>query len=334
MSFGGVIVAVKKYIIGVDIGATWVRVASYDASSLAVEIDREPTDVSSSRAVSDQIVRMVRGIASEGGFNLSAIRGICLASAGPLNMKEGALVKPPNLPFTYVPLVDPVSKALKVPTFLVKDTIAGVFGEKKFGSGKETSNLVYVTISTGLGGGAIVDDHLLLGKDGNAAEIGHFTVDSRGRLLCGCGRRGHWEAYCSGKNIPNYVELRLRETDSLSARKSLLYNEKLGRVPFVGGEELFKAAKKGDDLSRQFVDEIGLLNAIGFGNVTNAYDPQLITVGGAVALKNSDLILDPIEKHLHEYAINRVPEIRITSLKDNVVVYGAIAIVLEKPMHA
>jgi glucokinase len=323
-------VADKEYVIGVDIGATWTRVASYNTSNLAVEIIRESTDVSSSKAVSEQIVRMVRGVAGDGGFDVASISGICLASAGPLDMKEGALVNPPNLPFNYVPLVDPVAKQLKVPTFLVKDSIAGVFGEKKFGSGKETRNLVYVTISTGLGGGAIVDDHLLLGKDGNAAEIGHFTIDPKGRLVCGCGRRGHWEAYCSGKNIPNFIESRLKETDSDSARNSLLYDEKLGNIPCVSSETLFKAAKKGDELSNQFVDELGILNAVGFGNVVNAYDPVLITVGGAVALKNSELILNPIKEHIREYAINKIPEIEITPLKENVVVYGAIATVLEK----
>ncbi len=324
--------AARKFVIGVDIGATWIRVASYNTSSLEVEIDREPTDVSSSKAVSDQIIRMIVGMANQTGFNLSAIKRICLASAGPLNMKEGALVKPPNLPFAYVPLVDPVAKQLKLPTFLLKDTIAGVFGEKRFGSGKETSNLVYVTISTGLGGGAIVDDHLLLGKDGNAAEIGHFMIDPRGRLVCGCGRRGHWEAYCSGKNIPNYVDLRMKEIDFTSVRHSILYDKNAGKIPSISAEALFKAAKKGDELSLNLVGELGVLNAIGFGDVVNAYDPDLVTIGGAVALKNAELVLDPIKEHIEEYAINRIPEIRMTSLKDNVVVYGAIAAALEKPL--
>ncbi len=324
--------AAGRYVIGVDIGATWIRVASYNTSSLEVEIDREPTDVSSSKAISDQIIRMIAVMASQTGFNLSAVKRICLASAGPLNMKEGALVKPPNLPFTYVPLVDPVAKQLKRPTFLLKDTIAGVFGEKRFGSGKEKNNLVYVTISTGLGGGAIVDGHLLLGKDGNAAEIGHFMIDPEGRLVCGCGRRGHWEAYCSGKNIPNYVDLRLKEIDFTSVKRSILYDEKAGKIPPISAEALFKAAKKGDYLSLNLICELGVLNAIGFGDLMNAYDPDLVTIGGAVALKNAELVLDPIKEHIGEYAINRIPEMRITPLKDNVVVYGAIAAALEKPL--
>jgi glucokinase len=326
----GVIVAGKKCVIGVDVGATWSRVASYDISSLAVEIDREPTDVSSSKAVSDQIVRMVRSLATEGGFGASSIMGICIASAGPLSMKEGALMKPPNLPFDYVPLVDPVAKQLKAPTYLVRDSIAGVFGEKKFGAGKETSNLCYVTISTGLGGGAIVDDHLLFGKDGNAAEIGHYIVDSKGRLVCGCGRRGHWEAYCSGKNIPRYVDLRLRETEIASVKRSVLCEETKGKISFVSAEALFEAAKKGDELSNKFVGELGIFNAIGFGNVVNSYDPELVTVGGGVALKNPELILNPVQEHVGEYAINKIPEIRITPLKENVVVYGAIAFAVDQ----
>jgi glucokinase len=174
-----------------------------------------------------------------------------------------------------------------------------------------------------------VDDHVLFGKDGNAAEIGHYIVDSKGRLVCGCGRRGHWEAYCSGKNIPRYVDLRLRETEIESVKRSVLCEETNGKM-FVSAEALFKAAKKGDELSNQFVSELGIFNAIGFGNVVNSYDPELVTVGGGVALKNPELILNPVQEHVGEYAINKIPEIRITPLKENVVVYGAIAFAVDQ----
>jgi glucokinase len=99
----------------------------------------------------------------------------------------------------------------------LNDCAAAVLGERHFGAGKGLENLAYVTLSTGLGGGAIVDGHLLIGKDGNAVEVGHITIDPGSSLICGCGSPGHWEAYSSGSNIPNFVKHSLRDDD-----KSLL----------------------------------------------------------------------------------------------------------------
>jgi len=257
------------------------------------------------------------------------LEGIGIASAGPLNIKEGALINPTNLPFDYVPLTRPISEQLNVPTFLINDCAAAVLGERIFGAGKGLDNLVYITIGTGIGGGAIVDGHLLLGKDGNAVEIGHITIDYEGRLRCGCGKRGHWEAYCSGRNIPNYVRMRLEEIDEELKRQSLLFKKIKGELSQLSSQDLFEAAKRGDKLSLQLVEEIGVLNAIGFANVINAYDPSLITVGGTVALKNEELILPLIRKYVKNYAVNRLPKIILTPLGENIGIYGGISIVLK-----
>jgi predicted NBD/HSP70 family sugar kinase len=130
------------------------------------------------------------------------VAGIGLASIGPLDLKRGGMAKPANLPYEFVALVGPLEEALGIKVHLMNDANAAALGEWTFGAGRTHDNLAYVTISTGIGGGAIVDRHLLIGKDGNAAEIGHVVVDPTGRLTCGCGRKGHWEAYCSGRNLP------------------------------------------------------------------------------------------------------------------------------------
>jgi len=126
-----------------------------------------------------------------------------------------------------------------------------------------------------------------LGKDGNAVEIGHLTIDFEGRLKCGCGKKGHW------------------------------------------AEILFDAAKDRDKLSLRLVEEIGVLNAIGFANVINAYDPSVISVGGAVTLKNTKLILSPIRRNVENYVLNRVPKIIATPLGEDVGIFGAVAAVLK-----
>ena len=319
----------RKYIIGVDLGGTWIRAALSDEKGKIMEKVQEKVDISSEKAISNQIVKIVRILCNKSGVDVTSLEGVGIASAGPLDIKEGALINPTNLPFNYVPLTRPISEQLGVPTFLINDCAAAVLGERIFGAGKGLDNLVYITIGTGIGGGAIVDGHLLLGKDGNAVEIGHITIDYEGRLRCGCGKRGHWEAYCSGRNIPNYVKMRLKEVDEELKRQSLLFKKIKGELSQLSSQDLFEAAKRGDKLSLQLVEEIGVLNAIGFANVINAYDPSLITVGGTVALKNEELILPPIRKYVKNYVVNRLPKIIVTPLSENIGIYGGISIVLK-----
>jgi glucokinase len=319
----------KKYLVGVDLGGTWVRVVLSDENGGFKERISERVDKSSSRAISRQIIRLARFVCKRQGLNPTALRGVGIASAGPLNQEKGVLTKPPNLPFECVPLTKPVAKELGTPTCLINDCAGAALGEKAFGAARGLDNYVYITISTGIGCGAVVNGTLLLGKDGNGHEVGHLTIDCAGRLTCGCGRRGHWEAYCSGKNIPNFVRMRLSELDEKTLKGSSLIRKTGVELSSLSASDLFRSAKEGDNLSLQLVEEIGVLNAIGFANVVNAYDPSLITVGGTVALKNEKMILSPIKNHVGEYAINRLPKIMLTPLGEDAGVYGAIAAALE-----
>ena len=319
----------KKYLLGVDLGGTWVRVVLSDCQGLIVENVRERVDVTSSEAISLQIVRLVRFLCKKRGADIAELRGVGIASAGPLDMERGILVDPPNFPFDSIALTEPVREALGVPACLINDCAAAALGETTFGAAKGVENFVYITISTGIGGGAIVNGTLLFGKDGNGHEVGHFVIDYQGRLTCGCGRKGHWEAYCSGRNMPNYTRMRFEEIGLKTVRNSVLYKELNGDLSRLCAADLFSAATHNDKLGLKLLAEIGVLNAIGFANVTNAYDPSLITVGGTVTLKNVEAVLAPIRKHVGDYAINRVPEIKVTSLGQNVVAYGAVAAALK-----
>jgi glucokinase len=326
---GGVDLSRKKYLSGVDLGGTWVRVVLSDLQGHLAQKVNEKVDETSSEAVSAQLVRLVRFLCKKHGVDVQTLKGVGIASAGPLDMGRGILVNPPNLPFDSVMLTEPLKEALGVPACLVNDCAAAALGETTFGLARGIENFVYVTISTGIGAGAIVNGTLLLGKDGNSHEVGHFVIDYQGRLTCGCGRKGHWEAYCSGRNMPNYVRMRFEEIGLKTVRTSALYKELGGDLSKLCAADLFSAARRRDKLALTLVAEIGVLNAIGFANVTNAYDPSLITVGGTVTLKNVKAVLAPIRKYVGDYAINRVPEIKVTSLGENVGVYGAVAAALK-----
>lgn len=310
--------------IGVDLGGTNVRVAIGGRDGRIIAKASEPVDKARGpEGISGQIIRMICSLVGDRS-NLGNFDGICVGSAGPLDIKRGRLVKPTNLPFEQVPITEPLEEEFGLPVILLNDCVAAVVGEKCFGAGVDHDNLVYVAIGTGIGGGVYVDGHLLIGKDGNAHEIGHFTIDCEGKLICGCGKRGHWEAYCSGTGIPNYARLILEELyGSRDLRESPLWNAHLeGRLT---ARIVYECARAGDRLASKIVERIGALNAIGFACVIDAYDPSLITVGGSVALNNPDLVIDPIKRRVGDHARNRVPEIVLTPLGEDAVLYGALA---------
>ena len=319
----------KRLAIGIDVGATNVRMLLGDEAGHVLARRSEKTEKNKGpENISNQLIGMVRSLQDEYP-KAKKIVSIGIGSAGPLDLKKGGLMKPTNMPYDFVPLVKPIEDAFRLPTYLLNDCAAGVMGEKYFGAGKEHENIVYVTISTGIGGGVYVDNHLLTGKDGNAHEIGHFTIDSMGYLQCGCGKRGHWEAYCSGSGIPNFVKVLLQQKGYRGLKKSLLYkavNEDLDKLT---AKVLYDAAKAGDPLSVKLTIGIGHLNAIGFACVIDAYDPSLITIGGAVALNNANLVIDPIKRYVQDHARNRLPEISLTPLGEYVVAHGALSMAFQ-----
>ncbi len=311
-----------NYIVAVDIGGTNVRAALGGPGNKIVSRLVERSERLSGRAgISQQIIRMIRSLDPTGRISC-----IGIGAAGPLDLKDGSIVNSPNLGFDHIPLAKPLEEEFGVPIYLANDCVAAVVAEKELGQGKGCANLVYVTISSGIGAGVFVDDHLLLGKDGNAHEVGHITIDHSGRLVCGCGKRGHWEAYCGGANIPNFVKFKLGSKARTEIERSLLYRVCVGDFDMLSSEDLFESARKGDTLALQIVKEIGRLNAIGFANVANTYDPELISVGGTVALANPDLVLEPVRQLIGEYSVNRIPEIRLTELGEDIVLYGALAL--------
>jgi len=289
-------------IIAVDLGATNLRVALVNEKRILKKI-KVKTEKSSKLAVPKQIVKIAEKFKKDA-------EAIVIASAGLIDLKRGE-VKPPNLPFKKIPLVKFISETLKLPVYLINDGNASVVGEKFYGSGKMCENLAYITLSSGIGCGVIVNNNLLLGKDGNAAELGHIVIDKEGKLKCGCGKRGHWEAYCSGTNIHNFLKLWLKEKKKTKGLKK-----------YSDVYKIFDEAKKGDKIILEFLEEVGKLNSIGFANLINAFNPELITVGGGMVLNNKKLILNPIKKYLKDYVFNRIPKIKITKLGDDIAIYG------------
>lgn len=313
--------------IGVDLGATRIRVCVGDETGKMLW--RKSTEMFVYKSVEDYvgaIVARIREGLGHSGTN-RIIAGIGVASIGPLDLRRGGMASPANLPYDFVPIVEPLTEAFGMKVTLMNDASAAALGERAFGAGKDHENLVYVTISTGIGGGAIVDGHLLIGKDGNAAEVGHLVVDPEGRLACGCGRRGHWEAYCSGKNLPNLAKLLAHDepTEREDGRLGRLL--KTDKRP-IDSEAILRAAANGNSFATRVAEEMGRLNALGVADLVNMFDPSLITMGGGVVLNNRELVLKPIRASVPRYATNRMPKIIITPLGDDAGTLGALSLAL------
>lgn len=302
---------------GVDLGATNVRAVVADGDSTVVGRDRRRTpDGPTGIAVTEAVLATLRAACGAAGVDPADLRAVGIASIGPLDTAEGGATSPANLAddVGFVPLTGPVEHLIGSDrVHLHNDTSAGVIGER-FHSDRNPDDMVYLTISSGIGAGVCLDGDVLAGWDGNAGEIGHMTVDPAGTMRCGCGRAGHWEAYCSGTGIPRYAE-RLHD----GAETAVPVGE-----PELDAASVFAHAGS-DDFADRVVDRVARWNALGVADLVHAYAPLAVHVGGAVALRNERCVVDPIRERLPELVMTNVPEVRLASLGDDAVVRGALA---------
>ena len=305
--------------VGVDLGATNVRAvaAGGDGTILGAadgDTPRSPTGI----GVTEAVLGVVREACAEAGIDPESVTAAGIGSIGPLDLAEGAVENPANLPDTIdrIPLVGPLSVLLDTDqVYLHNDTNAGVIGER-FYSERNPDDMVYLTISSGIGAGVCVDGHVLTGWDGNAGEVGHMTVDPQGRLTCGCGHDGHWEGYCSGNHIPRYAAY-LHDADPVETALPM-------DDPSFSAADVFEHDGS-DEFATHVVNQLAHWNAMGVANIVHAYAPLVVYVGGAVALNNPERILEPIRERMAGMVMSNVPEIRLTTLGDEVVVKGALA---------
>jgi glucokinase len=302
---------------GVDLGATNVRAVVADDDGVVRGQDKRPTpDGPSGIAVTEAVLAVVRAACAEATVDPRDVRAVGVGSIGPLDLAEGAVENPANLPDTIdrIPLTGPLENLVDGPVYLHNDTSAGVIGER-FHADRNPDDMVYLTISSGIGAGVCVDGHVLSGWDGNAGEVGHVTVDPEGAMTCGCGIDGHWEAYCSGNNIPRYARYLHGELEVETG---------LPMGPDLDASAVFAAAGR-DPLADRTIERVARWNALGLSTVVHAYAPLVVYVGGAVALRNPELVLDPIRDRLDGLVMSNIPNVQLTTLGDDVVVKGALA---------
>ncbi|MBJ7493509.1 MAG: ROK family protein [Opitutales bacterium] len=251
--------------------------------------------------------------------------GIGIASPGPLDISKGCVDGSPNLPgWTGYSIEQGLSSFFNLPARIDNDANAAALGEYKFGAGKNKKNMVYITVSTGIGGGVIVDGRLMRGANGNAAELGHLTLNINGPV-CPCGANGCFEMYASGTAIAR----RTREAIQAGAPSQIL--SLAGSLEKITTHHILAALQKEDELAKKIWNETTEYLGRGLAVVINTFNPELIVVGGGVTAAG-ELLFNPVREKALRYAFPRlaaVCSIVPAGLGSNVGVVGAAACAFE-----
>jgi glucokinase len=274
-------------IAGIDIGGTKIAVALGDSHGWMSRISRFPTRVEiGPHSILENTINEIESMVKEAGKRLAAVGVGC---GGPLDRQRGLILQPPNLPdWDEFPIIELLEKRLGVPALLDNDANAAALGERQHGAGMGLSNIVYITISTGIGGGLIIGGELVHGVCDGAGEIGHTIVLPDGPL-CGCGARGCLESLCSGTSIARRARMRL-----LSGAQSSLSS--IGETE-ITAQAVALAALGGDALAQEIWDETIYYLALGIGNLINTLAPEAVIIGGGVSTAGAQLF-EPLRREV------------------------------------
>jgi glucokinase len=303
-------------IIAVDVGGTQIRAAVYPRNQMRPSLLNR---ISTRNARATPLERLIQLIESVWPKD-EPVTAIGIASPGPLDPYRGVIIAAPNIAgWVDLPLQKTLEDHFNVPVILGNDANLAAYGEWCYGAGQNHHHLIYLTVSTGIGGGVIIDDQLLLGVRGLAAELGHVAVQPDGPL-CSCGKRGHLEALASGTAIARWVEQELSQ-----GAGSILPHDQPITTKMVA-----QAAKKGDELAIAALTRSGTIIGKALANYLHIFNPSIVIIGGGVSQSGS-LLLEPMRAAMCEQVLSEeyVENLTLTTaaLGDEAGLMGALAIV-------
>lgn len=299
--------------LALDIGGTHMRAAVFlDKENLPIKHSRIRTQ-GGNESTFDRLIRLIRAITPPN----QSINQIGIAVPGLIDPHQGVILTTPNIPeWTGMPIVEMIEDELGVPTVMGNDANLAAMGEWRYGAGQGHHHLLYMTISTGIGGGVIIEDRLLVGSHGLGAEFGHVTILPDGPL-CSCGQRGHLEALASGTGIATYVAEQL-----LAGKASCLK----GRPDT---KSIAEAANSGDNLAKAAFDRAGYYLGLALANYLTIFNPTIVIMGGGVS-QTGDLLLNPVRRSLDSalFSSEYLQDLVITqaALGDDAGLFGALAL--------
>lgn len=316
----------KRWLVGIDIGGTKIAVS---IGTLTGKIlDRRVFSSEQGRKVRqsiDYIEASLSALLGRHHIKRSEILGAGVGVPGAIDPKTQVIQKSPNLPsWEGIPLGKLLIKKLKLPVFIENDANAAALGEFFFGSGRHVNHFIYMTVSTGIGSGIVVNGRLLRGEKGTAGEVGHMTMERNGNI-CPCGKKGCLEAYSSGTAMATYVKSELRRGRHSNFFKKLKSSE-------ITGQLVARAAAQNDSLAIEAravaADYLGMALA----NLINLLNPKRIILGGGVMEQTQrfwSLMMAAVKREAWPMAFKACKILR-SKLGTHVGDLGAMALVLEK----
>jgi glucokinase len=283
--------------LAIDLGGTQLRVAHVTEQGEVLKRAAMPTDAKGGpRSVLAQMVKLANEL------GLANVKTVGISSPGPLDSDEGITMDLPTLSgWNGFPLRHNLATALNLPVTLENDGISAAYGEWKFGAGRGLRHMVYVTVSTGIGGGVVIDNRIMRGNRGMASHVGHMMIAEDGPM-CTCGGRGCFEALAAGP----------------------AFAKSGGAFGFKDGADIVAAARSGDHKAIGLVDREAELLGYGFASLMHLYSPQRLVMGGGVS-KALDLMLPTIMKTMTPITMPafRSADIVPAQLGDNAGLVGA-----------
>lgn len=284
-------------VLSVDLGGSKILTAVVNSKGDMLSRDQSITPaVKGPEAVIQAILESTQRALNQAGMTTAELEAICLGAPGLSNPKTGVVFTSPHLPgWKDVPLRDIIREKTGVETMLINDANAAALGELCYGAAKGARNFIYITLSTGIGGGIVIDGEIYAGSLGTAGEIGHMAIDTNGPK-CNCGNTGCWETLASGTALAREARQRIAD----GAKTSILEYSN-GDINKVSAETVHNAARQGDALAEKLIAQTGYYVGVGLANLINIFNPELIVIGGGLS-SIGDRLLKPAYKVAGERA--------------------------------
>ena len=311
-----------KYIYGVDIGGTSVKMGLFDEEGEILdkwEISTRKENAGEN--ILPDIAQSIQEKNAEKGIQTGDVLGIGMGVPGPIT-EDGRVLKCANLGWGIFSVADKVRELTGVEKVQVgNDANVAALGEQWRGGGRGFDSIVMVTLGTGVGGGVILNGKILTGANGAAGEIGHLPVEPGETRTCGCGKKGCLEQYSSATGLMSRARELVKNTDTPSMMRD--YEQ-------LTGKEIFAAYKAGDALAAEVVEEFAEYLSLGLAQVAQVIDPQAFVIGGGVS-KNGPVVTEVIKDKYTKNVIFALQgtEFRLAELGNDAGMYGAVRMVLE-----
>ncbi len=309
-----------NYLFGVDIGGTTVKIGLFNVSGELLEKWEITTRTDDGGAyILSDIAESVKAKMEEKGIPKDDVKGVGMGVPGPVK-EDGTVVKCVNLGWGVFNAAEELGGLLDLPVKVGNDANMAALGEFWQGGGKDYQNVVMVTLGTGVGGGIIINGKILAGVNGAGGEIGHMTIDLNEQDACNCGKKGCLEQYASATGIVRLANRALQASDKPS---------KLREVKYISAKEIFDAAKSGDDIALDLVEEHGKRLGYALANVACVVDVDAFVIGGGVS-RAGQILIETTKKYFQQYAFHacRNTNFELAKLGNDAGMYGGAAAVI------